>query len=129
MNKLELAHDYMMNCMHNSSENVTLSEAISVAWKYAELMLAEDEKRKDKSRPVVFERLDNDSHEPDWEVAPEWAGYWAVDKNGESHWYDLMPVVSGDEWVMDSNADDFSRDGEFFNYNGNWKESLRKRPE
>lgn len=51
MNKLELAHTYAMEM---ASQGIKLSSCVLLGWRYAEAMLAEDEKRKDKSLPEVL---------------------------------------------------------------------------
>lgn len=36
---------------------------------------------------------------PDDSLAPEWAGYKAMDRGGVWWWYELKPVRWGDEWA------------------------------
>lgn len=31
---------------------------------------------------------------PNWENAPTWAGWWAVDPNGWAHWFQEEPVLA-----------------------------------
>jgi hypothetical protein len=31
--------------------------------------------------------------EPDWTTAPEWANWWAIDKDGETAWYEKAPYI------------------------------------
>ena len=60
MDKLTLAHTYAMLHMANPQyKDVDDLDMVGWAFDYAEAMLAEEEKRKDKSRPVVFEKVDN----------------------------------------------------------------------
>lgn len=35
---------------------------------------------------------------PDWSNAPSWAMWWAVDKDGESYWYEKEPVPMSKSW-------------------------------
>ena len=50
MDKLTLAHDYFMK--HGDQNTPILS--VELAWDYADLMYAEQEKRTDKTRPAVL---------------------------------------------------------------------------
>ena len=54
MDKLKLAHDYAMK--HLAGKFYTESEQwrVAQAWEYADMMLAEQEKRTDKTRPDVL---------------------------------------------------------------------------
>lgn len=62
-----------------------------------------------------------------WSQAPEWATYWAMDRDGESFWFESEPDQEDQEWVW--------RDGEVtlapeFRWPAlYWKQSLTKRPE
>ena len=67
---------------------------------------------------------------PNWEKAPAWANYWAVDINGSAFWYAKEPEPELDDegkeygvWIGDKNPaeDDY--------WVQNWKETLCKRPE
>ena len=118
MDKLQLAHDYFMK--HGDSG--TPISSVELAWDYVDLMLAEQEKREDKSRPAVL-----DEFEVDWSQAPEWATHWAFDKNTKAHWYKGSPENDGKEWVMSRICTNYIQ-APSFNYTGNWKDSLRERP-
>lgn len=66
--------------------------------------------------------------QPDWSQAPEWANSWGMAEIGQAWW------LSG-EWHV-NNRGGFSSTGFIkaekapsFDYQGNWKDSLRKRPE
>lgn len=71
--------------------------------------------------------------QPDWNQAPEWANWWTMDKNKLGIWHNKIPCnkQSTHEWVIDfSLGSDFSyKVSPDFNYQGNWKDSLRKRPQ
>lgn len=47
-----------------------------------------------KALNIVLEALKSqNSDEPDWEnEAPEWANYYAIDKDGDGYWYENFPV-------------------------------------
>ncbi|WP_236523010.1 hypothetical protein, partial [Escherichia coli] len=69
MNKLELAHSYaLLHMTIPQYKDVDDLELVGWAFDYAEAMLAENEKRKDKSLPEVLEEW-----KLDWSEAPEGA--------------------------------------------------------
>jgi len=60
----------------------------------------------------------------DWKDAPKNAVWWAVDAIGTAHWF-MSPTVAAftDFWFVDHvNAP-------LFGYEGDWRESLTKRPD
>lgn len=115
----------------------------------ANVVQAEIEKNLDKSRPDVLTKGENGKclhfhHEfghkncmdcgaslkdwqPDWSQAPEWAKYWTIDK-GESLWWSCKPCVSGNIWFIHDSVTWQCHVAPSFNYQGNWRDSLRKRP-
>lgn len=124
MDKLKLAHDYAMQHLKNSGGKITMHSLCLFAWQYADAMQAEAEKRKPSGLPEVLK----EEWQPDWSQAPEWANSWGMAEIGQAWW------LSG-EWHA-NNRGGFSSTGFIkaekapsFNYQGNWKESLRKRPE
>ena len=124
MDKLKLAHDYALKQMESLSENSTMQSLVSVAWQYADAMQAEAEKREDKTRPEVLK----EEWQPDWSQAPEWANSWGMAEIGQAWW------LSGEWHVNDRGG--FSSTGFIkaekapsFDYQGNWQDSLRKRPQ
>lgn len=126
MNKLELAHEYS-KVLLTKFETITVDQIVDVSFSLAELMLAENEKRKDKSRPEVL-----DEWHPDWSQAPDWANWWAMDRDRRCNWYELKPSreQSVSEWVVDfrGNGSHHFLASPSFGYQGDWKDSLRKRP-
>ncbi len=61
---------------------------------------------------------------PNWDNAPDWANYWAVDGDGVAWWYEIKPQHNeGDNgWIGDgvlSGADSTCE---------SWKETLQPRP-
>jgi hypothetical protein len=58
----------------------------------------------------------------DWSQAPRQARWWAVDANGEAHWF-LVPNVASytDFWFSEPVA------APRFGFAGNWRESLIER--
>lgn len=122
MNKLELAHDYAKIMLKISAESGDLflentdevvKSIVLSSFNLAEEMLAENEKRKDKSRPEVLEEW-----QPDWSKAPDWADKWEIND-----------YISGfmQAWWLDKNNEK-AEAAPLFDYNGNSSNSLRKRP-
>lgn len=125
MNKLTMAHDFALRGIDMGvlSSNYSLDLLVAHSWQYADLMLAEDEKRKDKGLPEVLK----DAFVIDWGYAPAWANWWSKDKCGTCFWHEYEPTIVDDqEWYADIGIDGTA---ESFNYQGDWKQSLRKRPE
>lgn len=125
MNKLELAHDYVKVLL---TQNVsrTVGEITILAFALAEAVLTEDEKRKDKSLPEVLK----DDFVIDWDKAPINANYWAMDSNRDCNWYVDLPYIDEDEWNYEFGIDGATHSSALsFNYKGDWRQSLRKRPE
>ncbi len=59
----------------------------------------------------------------DWKTAPKNAQWWAVDANGQAHWFmspDVAPFT--DFWFADHVP------APHFGYEGDWRKSLTARP-
>lgn len=144
--KLEMAHEWYMKYSESPS---FMNTEVEMAWQYADAMQAEADKRGEEEIDKWSDELSNilklskfkplelqpDSKEwqPDWSQAPEWANWWAMDKSGQGIWHNLEPSrdQSVAEWVIDfSGGSDFSyKVSPDFNYTGDWRDSLRKRPQ
>lgn len=77
-------------------------------------------------RPIAW-RYIKEEWQPYWSQAPEWVKYWAIDKDFIANWFDGKPS-------MDSGYLSFGESiqcdvAPSFNYQGDWRDSLRKRPE
>ena len=123
MDKLKLAHDYAMKHLEGKFYTESEQWRVAQAWEYADMMLAEQEKRTDKSRPVVL-----DEFQVDWSQAPDWANWWAMDSNGICYWYMIEPRLTEifpNEWVGCGYPTDTQAPS--FNYQGDWKSSLQER--
>ena len=116
MDKLTMAHDWAMRC---NRTDLTMKGFVDLAWSYADAMQAEADKRN------YSEKQDSSEWQPDWSVAPESADYWAMDENGWCNWYSKEHEVIGTQWDWD----DVFKSSSSFNYQGNWQNSLRKRPQ
>ncbi|MED6004909.1 MULTISPECIES: hypothetical protein [Enterobacteriaceae] len=132
MNKLELAQQYMVLVFSEAIqdfENIELhiKHLPRICFDMAEAMLAENEKRQDKSRPEVLEDFTLD-----WDKIPDWANFFAIDKDGLQYIYAYEPylVIDRDYWADHEGLQDgHSEEVDIVkNYTGDWKNSLRKRP-
>lgn len=123
MDKLKLAHDWAMQSIDTGyvCETETL---VSEAWQYADAMQAEAEKREDKTRPEVLK----EEWQPDWSQAPEWAVAFTVDTHGDSMWWSEQPTRTSLSWFVDDHVVWRCDSAPSFDYKGDWRESLRKRP-
>ena len=92
MNKLEIAHEYAMKCIGNPNVSVnTNNEIIAFAWKYADAMQAEADKRNNKETCDKNIGLDSSvlkpsnsmelEWQPDWDLAPSDATTWKTVNN------------------------------------------------
>lgn len=88
--------------------------------------------------PAVSESAAGEWPGPDWSQAPEWAVAWAMDKDAHSstksryHWYFKVPRILNAAWNL--GCYDVPLNLAFcaaadFGYTGDWRDSLRKRPE
>ena len=119
MDKLKLTHDYFIK----HGDQITPILSVALAWDYADLMYAEQEKRTDKTRPAVL-----DEFQVDWNQAPEWANWWAMDSNGICYWYMTEPRLAEtfpNEWISGGGPMDIQAPS--FNYQDDWKSSLQER--
>ena len=142
MNKLQMAHEYAMK--HGRNNSWMESDVID-AWKYADAMQAEADKREkeesEKKRADIREMLkanntfveregqhfDDVEWQPDWSQAPDWANWWAVDGFDRAYWFEDSPKLN----IIDDTWDNHYRDkmaGDY-GYTGDWRNSLRKRPQ
>lgn len=131
MNKLDMAHE--MALAIQGTKLIHDMELVSdMAWKYADAMQAEDDKRNNKETCDKNIGLDSSvlkpsnsmelEWQPDWSQAPDNAEGWCMYEDGMFAWlYNAK--------YMDSSALIYSCEAPSFNYQGNWQESLRKRPQ
>lgn len=131
MNKLQMAHEFMMKKM----ETETIDnhwELFYSSWRYADAMQAEADKRVVKLPDVFFDTNKNDEWQPDWSQAPDWANWWCLSVMHGAMWFSREPICTKSTWVMLNDvkfcAASFD-EAPPFNYQGNWQDSLRKRPQ
>ena len=73
--------------------------------------------------------------QPDWSKAPDGYSWWAFDGfSKKANWYNSKPYIDDeaegdDEWNIELQADTkVFLEAPSFGYQGDWKDSLRKRP-
>lgn len=137
MNKLEMAHDYLKVLLTQNTSR-TVGEAVETAYALADAMQAEADKRNNKEPCDKNIGLDSSvlkpsnsmelEWQPDWSQAPEWANYIAVysDCCNASYFEKEPKIISGYTW---GGTDGKSLLTPIPVYAGNWKDSLRKRPQ
>ena len=141
MDKLQLAHEYAKAITPHVE--LPMNKFVDLCFSYAEAMLAEEEKRKDKSLPEVLisvnktfiDGVEQPRYAPEnfvigWHNIPDRFKYWAMDKDGTCILTVNKPTLSCSEWVIDCKdcgGDCYHYTGNF-GYQGDWKESLRERP-
>ena len=150
--KMKLAHEFAMKLVGNPTTPLKdMNSIIAASWSYADAMQAEADKRKDKTRPSALLTKDKDGkclhlhHEfghkkcmdcgaslkkfhPDWNEAPEWANYWIKTSGDLFAWLERKPRISNliGGWNIECIKKQIAQS---FNYQGNWQDSLRKRPQ
>lgn len=129
LDKAKLAHDHYMK--FGDVENFKVS--ILEAWEYADLMFEQEEKRKDNGVPEVLKQCNSTELEwqPDWSQAPKHMNYFAMNKSGVKLWHVNKPELSLTEWIIDfSNCGgDCYSFASKQDYQGDWRNSFRKRPQ
>ena len=154
--KLEMAHEYAI-ALINSDCEMQFDKFIRLCWNYADAMQAEADKRECKERTDVLLTKDKDGNclhfhhefghkkcmdcgasleewQPDWSQAPDsLVKYFAVDKNGRGGWFISKPTLCSDHWYWSDFEERVDNDNydyaPSFGYTGDWRNSLRKRPE
>ena len=130
--KLEMAHEYAI-ALINSDCEMQFDKFIRLCWNYADAMQAEADKREkeevEQKRKAVREMLNADNTflekegqhfddvewQPDWSQAPESdVVAWDINKHGQARW-----IANDNGYYLAPS----------FGYTGDWRESLRKRPQ
>ncbi len=124
MDKLKLAHE-MALAIQGTKLLHDMELVSNMAWKYADAMQAEAEKRKPSGLP---EALKDDPFKGlypliDWNKYGKGLYFWAMDENGRAFWHNRKPKING--WKWDSYH---KHRAPSFDYKGNWQDSLRERP-
>lgn len=121
MNIDERAQQILLKLMETDKTGYD-AEGISIyAYEIADAMQAESDKRKPKGLPEVL-------FEPDWSQAPKWARWWYSTSDKKFQWCSNKPYQDGCNWFVNCGAIYTLDVAPSFNYQGDWKNSLRKRP-
>ena len=150
--KLDMAHDYAMKHIQEGWD-INYDVLVVDAWQYADAMQAEADKREKEEaaqrRKEIREMLnapntfveregqhfdDVEEWQPDWSQAPDsLVKYFAVDENGRGGWFISKPTLCSDHWYWSDFEERVDNDNydyaPSFGYTGDWRNSLRKRPE
>ena len=63
---------------------------------------------------------------PDWDIAPEWARWWAVDESGKAFWYEDRPELGFSAWRC--TGENWRAARTIFRFPA-WRDTLTRRPE
>lgn len=129
-----MAHDWVMKYGKVDS-NYNRENTVQLAWDYADAMQAEADKREPSGFPnvlrgacgeIVAVKVDDKEWQPDWSQAPDGFNWWAMDNDGFSAWHKSKPNTQSGIyfWIRLPTA----IRAPSFEYQGNWQDSLRKRP-
>lgn len=121
MDKLKMAHEWAMKSFltHGFKDE---EERSVHAWKYADAMQAEAEKRKPSGLPDALK----EEWQPDWSKAPDGYNWFCVGSNdGYGFFSNQAPELFDDYYFVGADGFVVNNHG----YQGNWKNSLRKRPQ
>ena len=127
--KLELAHEYFQKTIsHIRKHDIQhdFSEIISESWEYADEMEKQYNKRKPSGLPDALK----EEWQPDWSQAPDdRINYWSKESDGTATWWIGEPTKNIPIGTHhDNDCCSCLDDAPAFNYQGDWKDSLRKRP-
>ena len=142
MNIDQMAHEFAMKLVGNPNTPLKdINSIVCASWSYVDAMQAESDKRKPKGLPDAIKGLESSKKIPpldkdatikysdglviDWSQAPKWARWWAIDKDRLAFWHHTKPKNDDIEFYQ---CGEFCCYAPSFNYQGDWKNSLRKRP-
>ena len=123
MGKLKMAHELLVSALkggtHLGSDHVGTAQYF---FDLADAMQVEADKRNFEAKNTNIGEF-----QIDWSQAPEWAEWWAVGKDTFAVWFDGEPSTSNGYLALGYalQCDTAPQ----FNYKGNWKDSLHKRPD
>ena len=125
LDKAKMAHDWVMKYGKVDS-NYNRENTVQLAWKYADAMQAEADKRVVKLPDVFFDAKQNEEWQPDWSQAPMGFNRFVVGSDGGYGFFTNMePQLQDDFWFVGADGIVIKDHG----YRGNWQDSLRKRPQ
>lgn len=120
--KLEMAHEYALEMLKRGDPEYRI---VTDAWNLADAMYIENTEREN----IVSQELSQEEWQPDWSKAPKWANWWAMDIDKRAYYFKSKPYLGSSVWLMKNVCDYDSSIAPSHNYQGDWKDSLRERPE
>ena len=145
--KLEMAHEYAIALINSNSEDMEFDKFIQLCWNYADAMQAEADKRSkaeaEQKRKSAREMLNADNTflekegqhfddvewQPDWSQAPDTATHWTMRTDGKCLWWKGKPLFDGSCFYDAVGICHTVGYAPSFGYTGDWRNSLRKRPQ
>ena len=142
--KLEMAHEYAI-ALINSDCEMQFDKFIRLCWDYADAMQAEADKRNkaeaEQKRKAIREMINADNTflekegqhfddveewQPDWSQAPSGYDWFVVGgRSGKGFFCLVEPSIVKDHyWFVGEDCLSVDK----HNYQGDWRNSLRKRP-
>ena len=130
MNKLQMAQEYALKMLENLNpmqiDKPTRDGIVYECFELVEAMLAENDKRVVKLPDVFFDANKNEEWQPDWSQAPMGFNRFVVGSDGGYGFFTNMePQLQDDFWFVGADGIVIKDHG----YQGNWQDSLRKRPQ
>ena len=151
LDKAKMAHDYLLKLMETNPK-LNAKYATEFVWEMVDAMQAEADKRNkaeaEQKRKAIREMINADNTflekegqhfddvewQPDWSQAPSWANLWVAIANSKGEisggwFFSKEPEIGkGDGVSVYYDGGDSTLTGSF-GYQGNWQDSLRKRPQ
>lgn len=144
MDKFQVAHEWAMSVIHADVRAAIKGDLCELAWKYADEMQAEADKRNkaeaEQKRKEMREMLNAENTfieregqhfddvywQIDWSRAPSDFNWFVKQYDGTSHFLNVKPDLTKDYWRTDTKAQ-WVQVG--IDCPLNWRNSLRKRPQ
>ena len=125
-----MAQEYALKMLENLNpmqiDKPTRDGIAYECFELAEAMLAENDKRVVKLPDVFFDANKNEEWQPDWSQAPMGFNRFVVGSDGGYGFFTNMePQLQDDFWFVGADGIVIKDHG----YQGNWQDSLRKRPQ
>ena len=137
LDKAKMAHDYLLKLMETNPK-LNAKYATEFVWEMADAMQAEADKRKPIPKLPALQQtfIDGveqpryapscDEWQPDWSQAPMGFNRFVVGSDGGYGFFTNMePQLQDDFWFVGADGIVIKDHG----YQGNWQDSLRKRPQ
>ena len=125
-----MAQEYALKMLENLNpmqiDKPTRDGIAYECFELAEAMLVENDKRVVKLPDVFFDTNKNEEWQPDWSQAPMGFNRFVVGSDGGYGFFTNMePQLQDDFWFVGADGIVIKDHG----YQGNWQDSLRKRPQ